>query len=58
MKTNELLFEYKVKYKNKEYKFYANTDIEEYLNINNLKYVRNMIHPFIKPLLVEVINNE
>ena len=55
MKINELLFEYKVKYKNKEYKFYANTNIEEYLNKNNLKYVRNMIHPFLKPLIMEEI---
>ena len=56
MKATELLFEYKVKYKNKEYKFYANTDIEEFLLKSNIKYVRNMIHPFLKPFFKEMIN--
>ena len=56
MKRNLLLFEYKVKYKNKEYKFYADTDIEEFLLKNNIKYVRNTIHPFLKPFFKEMIN--
>lgn len=41
-----MMFEYKVKAKHKlgykEFKFYADTDIEEFLNRNNIKYVRNI----------------
>ena len=46
------LFEYKVRTRHrlgwKEFSFYATTDIEEFLNRNSIKYVRDMIHPFIK----------
>lgn len=58
----EILFLYKVrrKYGNdyKEYWFYAGREIEEFLIINNIEYVRNMIHPFLKPLVGEVLKNE
>lgn len=41
-----MLFEYKVRAKHKlgfkEFKLYADTDIEEFFNRNNIKYVRNM----------------
>ena len=53
MKADELFFKYKVRARHrlgwKEFTFYATTDIEEFLNRNNIKYVRDMIHPFIKP---------
>ena len=43
---SELLFEYKVRAKHKlgfkEFSFYATTEIEEFLNRNNIEYVRNM----------------
>lgn len=52
IKTDELFFKYKVRAKHKlgfkEFTFYATTDIEEFLNRNNIEYVRDMIHPFIK----------
>ena len=58
MKADELLFKYqvrsKVKNSYKYYDFYSNTKIEEFLNKNNIKYVRNMIHPFIKPFVKEL----
>jgi hypothetical protein len=41
-----VIFEYKVRTKHrlgfKEFSFYATTDIEEFLNRNNIEYVRNM----------------
>lgn len=53
MKADELLFKYKVRAKHrlgwKEFTFYATTDIEEFLNRNNIEYVRDMIHPLMKP---------
>lgn len=36
------MFEYKVKLGYKEIKLYADTDIEEFFNINSIDYVRNM----------------
>lgn len=52
MKADELLFKYQVRLKIKNgykyYDFYSNTKIEEFLNKNNIKYVRDMVHPFIK----------
>lgn len=54
-KTDEpqILFLYKVRHRYKtgykEYWFYADTEIEEFLNKNNIKYVRNMINPLLKP---------
>lgn len=36
------MFEYKVKLGCKEIKLYADTDIEEFFNINSIDYVRNM----------------
>lgn len=40
------MFEYKVRAKHrlgfKEFKFYADTDIEEFLNRNSIEYVRNI----------------
>lgn len=42
---SDLLFEYKVRAKHKlgwkEFSFYATTEIEEFLNRNNIEYVRN-----------------
>lgn len=42
---SNLLFEYKVRYRYKtgykEFSFYATTKIEEFLNRNNIEYVRN-----------------
>ena len=65
MKADELLFKYKVRTRHrlgwKEFTFYATTDIEEFLNRNNIKYARDMIHPFIKPIVkqyFEDINEE
>ena len=60
MKVDELLFRYQVRLKTstKDYEyfnFYANTKIEKFLNKNNIKYVRNMINPFIMPLYKETI---
>lgn len=58
MKVDELLFKYQVRLKVKSgykyYDFYSNTKIEEFLNKNNIKYVRNMIHPFIKPFVKDL----
>ena len=56
MKADELLFEYQVRLRTlvggyEYFYFYANTNIEKFLNKNNIKYVRNMIHPFIKPFV-------
>ena len=55
MKADELLFKYQVRLKIKNgykyYDFYSNTKIEEFLNKNNIKYVRDMVHPFIKPFV-------
>ena len=51
MKNGELLFKYQVRLKAKNgykyYDFYSNTEIEEFLSKNNIKYVRNTISPFI-----------
>ena len=42
---SDLLFEYKVRARHrlgwKEFSFYATTEIEEFLNRNNIEYVRN-----------------
>ena len=58
MKVDELLFKYQVRLKTKNgykyYDFYSNTKIEEFLNKNNIEYVRNMIHPFIKPFVKDL----
>lgn len=56
MKTDELLFKYQVRLRTNAggyeyFYFYADTKIEKFLNKNNIKYVRNMIHPFLKPLI-------
>ena len=52
IKADELFFKYKVRIKHKlgfkEFTFYATKDIEEFLNRNNIEYVRDMIHPFMK----------
>lgn len=62
IKADELFFEYKVRAKHKlgfkEFTFYATTDIEEFLNRNNIKYVRDMIHPFIKSDFMKLGSNE
>jgi hypothetical protein len=59
MKADELLFKYQVRLKVKNgykyYDFYSNIKIEEFLNKNNIKYVRNMIHPYIKPLIADLV---
>lgn len=58
----EILFLYKVRHRYKtgykEYWFYAGTEIEEFLNKNNIEYVRNMIHPLLKPFIEEFIEND
>lgn len=58
IKADELFFKYKVRSKHKlgfkEFTFYATTDIEEFLNRNNIEYVRDMIHPFIKPYFTQL----
>lgn len=62
MKADELLFKYQVRLKAKNgykyYDFYSNTKIEEFLNKNNIEYVRNMIHPFIMPLIKDNLESE
>ena len=62
MKGDELFFKYKVRAKHrlgfKEFTFYATTDIEEFLNRNNIKYVRDMIHPFIKSDFMKIGNSK
>ena len=59
MKADELLFEYQVRLRTpaggyEYFYFYANTNIEKFLNKNNIKYTRNMIHPFIKPFVKDL----
>ena len=50
----ELLFEYKVRIeRNKDFTFYAKTDIEEFLNKNNIKYIRNITDTVEHRLLKE-----
>lgn len=63
MKTNELLFKYQVRLRTNAgdyeyFDFYADTKIEKFLNKNNIKYVRNMIHPFLIPLIKENLENK
>ena len=36
------------------YDFYSYTKIEEFLNKNNIKYVRNMVHPFLISLVKDL----
>ena len=60
---SELLFEYKVRYRYKtgykEFSFYATTEIEEFLNRNNIEYVRNMTDTVESRLFKEIerLNN-
>ncbi|MBQ6628552.1 MAG: hypothetical protein IJI98_11115 [Methanosphaera sp.] len=60
---NDLLFEYKVRTKHrlgfKEFSFYATTDIEEFLNRNNIEYVRNATDTVESRLFKEIerLNN-
>ena len=62
MKSDEIFFKYKVRSRHKlgwkEFTFYATTDIEEFLNRNNIKYVRDMIHPFSKTVFKILGSNE
>lgn len=55
---SELLFEYKVRYRYKtgykEFSFYATTEIEEFLNRNNIEYVRNMTDTVENRLFKEI----
>ena len=55
---SELLFEYKVRYRYKtgykEFSFYATTEIEEFLNRNNIEYVRNMTDTVESRLFKEI----
>ena len=49
---SDLLFEYKVRLRRSAggyeyFYFYANTKVEKFLNKNNIKYTRNIIHPFV-----------
>lgn len=62
IKDDELFFKYKVRSKHKlgfkEFTFYATTDIEEFLNRNNIEYVRDMILPFIKSDFMKLGSSE
>ena len=55
MKADELLFKYQVRLRTQKgyeyFCFYADTKIEKFLNKNNIKYTRNMIHPFLMPII-------
>lgn len=58
MKADEILIKYTVRLKTKNgykyFNFYSTTKIEEFLNKNNIKYVRNMIHPFMNGFIKDI----
>ena len=58
MKVDELLIEYQVRLRTpaggyEYFYFYADTNIEKFLNKNNIKYTRNMIQPYVLSCEIE-----